>query len=121
MTSQLSQAFLPMAIVAFLFVCLNYYFTAWSLIRYLKSNHRSVWKSLGEPEAIDSLMSRRIDLFTDSGVKGPKFNTWVFAGGHLSLGDALVSRLARRLKLLRLLTFASILMLVGGYELQRRR
>ena len=63
MVSPLYDSLIPALIVFFLFVCIAYMLTARRIVSALKTDHHTVWVSLGCPEAIDSLMSFRGGVF----------------------------------------------------------
>jgi hypothetical protein len=90
------------------------------MITTLKAEYNDLWTSLGRPEAIDSLMSRRFDFFTERAQGGPRFNSWIYKGGYRDLANASITLLARRLKLLRFLGALTVAFGVGCYTIQRR-
>jgi hypothetical protein len=112
---------LPTLIVLFVCLCAAYFLTARRMIATLKADYYELWTSLGRPEAIDSLMSRRFDFFTESIRSGPRFNSWIYKGGYRELANASLTVLAKRLLLLRLLGAVTLAFGVGCYAIRRHR
>ena len=108
-------------IVLFCLLCLAYYWTAWRLVSILRNEYPNLWISMGCPEAIDSLMSRRFDFFSESTWPGPRLNSWLYRGEYKGLKNPTVTLLGTRLKVLRLLGALVVALLVGLYALERRR
>jgi hypothetical protein len=115
-----SLALLPALIVLFFCLCAAYYLTARRMIATLKQEYHDLWTSLGRPEAINSLRSRRFDFFTESTQGGPRFNSWIYKRGYRELANASITLLARRLTLLRFLGALTVAFGVGCYAIRPR-
>ena len=120
MTTQLEITLLPTLIVLFVCLCTAYFLTARRIIATLKADYYDLWTSLGRPAAIDSLMSRNFDFFTESTQRGPRLNAWIYKSSYKNLNNPSVTLLARRLKLLRLLGGLTIALGGGCYATGRR-
>jgi hypothetical protein len=120
MLTQLNTGFLPALIVLFVLVCVAYILTARRIISTLKTEYHELWVSLGRPEAIDSLMSFRGGVFPERPLSGLRLNYWLSENCQTELRNAGLTLLAKRLKMLRVLSAILIALIVGGYAIQRR-
>jgi hypothetical protein len=118
--TQLNTAFLPALIILFVLVCVAYILTARRIISTLKTEYHELWVSLGRPEAIDSLMSFRGGVFPERPLSGLRLNYWLSETCQTELRNAGLTLLAKRLKMLRVMSAILIALIVGGYAIQRR-